>query len=146
LYFKSKISAEQFMSGYLRLFSQTNLQTAYNVWPQFIRTVQNQETKYELDAVFLKSLKSNLPKKVRRMLKQSNSLINSSNKYSDFLNTLLNIIEDQLEKRIEEGALSIRKKVRMDKERIFQMIEVIRHVKTPEMARMKFGTNFGISP
>lgn len=26
------------------------------------------------------------------------------------------------------------------------MIEVIRHVKTSEMARLKFGTNFGISP
>lgn len=34
----------------------------------------------------------------------------------------------------------------MDKERIFQMIEVIRHIKTSEMARLKFGTNFGINP
>lgn len=34
----------------------------------------------------------------------------------------------------------------MDKERIFQMIEVIRHIRTSEMARLKFSTNFGISP
>jgi hypothetical protein len=134
------------MSGYLKLFKPAGLQTAFNVWPQFIRTVQNQETKYELDAIYLKTLKNTLPKKVSRHLSQSNSLINTSNRYSDFLNTLLEIIEEQLERRIESGALSIRKKVRMDKERIFQMIEVIRHVKTPEMARLKFGTNFGISP
>jgi hypothetical protein len=34
----------------------------------------------------------------------------------------------------------------MDKERIFQMIEVIRHIKTPDMAKLKFGTNFGMTP
>lgn len=52
------------MSGYLKLFKENNLSTAYNVWPQFIRTVQNIDTKHELDAVYLASLKSNLPKKV----------------------------------------------------------------------------------
>jgi hypothetical protein len=64
LYYKSKISANEFIESFLKLFKPEMQLTAYNIWPQFIRTVQNQETRHELDAVYLQALKSNLPKKV----------------------------------------------------------------------------------
>lgn len=137
-YMKNKISVDEFITSYLSLFSKDNLELAYKIWPQFIRTVQNSDTREELDRAYLKIYK-NLPKK-------NNSLVNSSKKYSDLFAQFQKVVEKALEKRIESGGLNIRKKVRMDKERIFQMIEIIRHVKTAELAHIKFGTNFGLAP
>ena len=33
----------------------------------------------------------------------------------------------------------------MDRERILQLVEILRRVSTPEMAKLKFSTNFGLS-
>ena len=33
----------------------------------------------------------------------------------------------------------------MDKVRIFQLIEILRRVRTNEMAKLKYSTNFGVS-
>jgi hypothetical protein len=33
----------------------------------------------------------------------------------------------------------------MERERISQLIEILRRVRTPEMAKLKFSTNFGVS-
>lgn len=32
----------------------------------------------------------------------------------------------------------------MPKERIFQLIEILRHVRTSEMGKLKFASNFGL--
>ena len=48
-------------------------------------------------------------------------------------------------KRIKMNLISLKNKNIMDKSRIFQLIEIIRRVKTVEMPKFKFLTNFGVS-
>lgn len=49
--------------------------------------------------------------------------------------------------KIKKKELNINKKkeITMDKERIFQLTEILRHVKTQDMGKLKFAVNFGLS-
>lgn len=39
----------------------------------------------------------------------------------------------------------MKKRIKMERQRIFQLIEILRRVKTNEMSKLKFITNFGLS-
>ena len=109
---KKKLGAKEFLEGFLKLFSSKR--TAYNVWPQYIRTVQNQATREELDEVYLKSLKT--------LTKRVPTMANTASRYSDFMSCLLSEIEINMESRIVEGPMNIKKGVRIDRTRIYQII------------------------
>lgn len=44
------------------------------------------------------------------------------------------------------GTLNIRNKIKIDKARIFQMIEILRHMRPVDMIKLKFAANFSILP
>jgi hypothetical protein len=44
------------------------------------------------------------------------------------------------------GSIDIRKTIKIDKARIFQMIEVLRHMRAIDMVKLKFASNFSIMP
>ncbi|EAR97810.3 zinc finger, C3HC4 type (RING finger) protein (macronuclear) [Tetrahymena thermophila SB210] len=92
----------------------------------------------ELDDVYMAQIKL-LPAK-------NQNLINSSTTYKEFFSKFRTIIEDQLSSRIKSGALKLNlKDLKMDRSRRFQLIEILRRVKTKEMAKLKFISNFGVS-
>ena len=99
--------------------------------------MQNEETQRELDDV--------LYSEIRKLPTQKENLLTMSLKYSDLMNNLLKYVEDNIINRIKAKILSLKNKKIMEKSRIFQLIEISRRVKTMEMAKFKFLTNFGIS-
>lgn len=54
-------------------------------------------------------------------------------------------MEDNIMSRIKNNMIGLKNRKFMDKSRIFQLIEIIRRVKTNEMVKFKFLTNFGVS-
>lgn len=52
---------------------------------------------------------------MKKLPAKVDSLINTSERYSDFFDKLLRIVEEHIQKRIESGDINIRKKVKMDK-------------------------------
>lgn len=73
-------------------------------------------------------------------------MINSSSTYKQFFNLFRKIIEEQLSLRIRSEKLKLTlKDLKMDRSRRFQLIEILRRVKTKEMAKLKFISNFGVS-
>lgn len=72
-------------------------------------------------------------------------MINESKTYSEFLGRVKSEIEINILKRIETSKLDLAKKYKMDKSRVIQLSEILKRVSIPEMAHIKFGTNFGIS-
>lgn len=82
---------------------------------------------------------------IRKLPVQNENILTKSMKYSDLIKNLLSLVEESLINRIKQKIISLKSKKFMDKSRIFQLIEIIRRVKTNEMARFKFLTNFGIS-
>jgi len=75
--------------------------------------------------------------------KNENSLIKTSNKYSDFFSKFLKEVEKNIESRIVNGKISIKKSVTKDKARLYQIVGVVRRIKIHEMAKLKFASNFG---
>ena len=69
------MSAKDFLSHFLSLMKKISLKQAYEIFPHFIRTVQNESIKLELDHEYVLSLKE-LPSKY-------NSLLSSCEKYGD---------------------------------------------------------------
>lgn len=76
---------------------------------------------------------------------QNETILNSSERYSDFFKRLRDEIEKNITYRIENKLLSLHEKQKMDKERIVQVIEILRRVNTQEMAKLKYSTMFGVS-
>lgn len=59
---------------------------------------------------------------------------------------LTDFIEKNIILRIQSESLNIRKKIKIDKARIFQMIEILRHMRAVDMIKLKFAANFSILP
>lgn len=53
-------------------------------------------------------------------------------------------IENNIEYRIKQNILSIKKPLKRCKQRLFQILGVVRRLKIQEMARFKYATNFGV--
>lgn len=77
----------------------------------FLRTIQNENTSRSLDIEYLKELKR-LPKKIP-------CLINTVESYSDFFKRFREEIEKNIIHRIESKRISMKKRIKMDKSRIY---------------------------
>lgn len=64
--------------------------------------------------------------------------------YSDLFKAFIQELETNIENRIKNKTLSIKKPVKRCKERLFQIMGVVRRLKIEEMAKFKFAPNFGI--
>ena len=71
----------------------------------------------------------------------------SSKTHSELLHKLKEKFEENIIKRIETGNFDINdnKKYSMEQLRAFQLIEILRRVKTEEMSKLKFMSNFGVN-
>ncbi|KRX00136.1 hypothetical protein PPERSA_10635 [Pseudocohnilembus persalinus] len=134
LFFKKKISPEQFFKDFIDLCGPT---VGYRLFPVFVRTIQNEYTAKELDKLYLHEI-GKLPKKHKNM-------INTQESYSQFLQFFLRELEENIINRIETKRLSLKKRIKMERSRVYQLVEILRRVKTPEMAKLKFLSNFGLS-
>ncbi len=106
------------------------------VFPHYIRTVTNDDLKEELNSHFVRALKK-IPSK-------HGNLLNKCECYGDLFKTFISELEANIEHRIKSKHLSIKKPVKRCKERLFQIMGVVRRLKIEEMAKFKFATNFGI--
>lgn len=122
---------------YKAFFFISSISKTFKYFPEFIVTIQNEVTQKELDEA--------LYNEIRKLPVQKENLLTKSLKYSDLINNFLFFVEDDLVTRIKKKILDLKNKNLMEKSRIFQMIEIIRRVKTLEMAKFKFLINFGIS-
>lgn len=86
-----------------------------------------------------------LHSEIRKLPRQKENLLTKSLTYSELINNILIKVEENIISRIKNKILSLKNRNIMDKSRIFQLIEIIRRVKTIEMAKFKFLTNFGVS-
>jgi hypothetical protein len=110
--------------------------SGYLIIPHFIRTITNEDMKIDLDQAFVRALKK-LPSKTESILMRCEH-------YSDLSKLIMKEIEANIEYRIQKGKLSIKKPVKRSKERLFQIMGVVRRLKIQEMAKFKFSTNFGL--
>jgi hypothetical protein len=133
-YTTGKITAEEFFRKLKEIFGKKSI---FKYFPYFIATIQNEETQKELDAVLLTE--------IRKLPKQKENLLTKSLKYSDLVNNFVKLVEDNIMSRIKNNMIGLKNRKFMDKSRIFQLIEIIRRVKTNEMVKFKFLTNFGVS-
>ena len=106
--------------------------------PFYIATVQNSATKEELDQELLKSL--------RKLPRKKESLVYQSENYGGLLSSLRNCLDEALVKLIEKREIQLKNKEKIEKGRVFQLIEIIRRIKTEEMGKFKFLSNFGVQP
>lgn len=147
-YTTGKITAEEFFRKlkeifgkksvfYYKIFIFIDFSQIFKYFPYFIATIQNEETQKELDAVLLTE--------IRKLPKQKENLLTKSLKYSDLVNNFVKLVEDNIMSRIKNNMIGLKNRKFMDKSRIFQLIEIIRRVKTNEMVKFKFLTNFGVS-
>lgn len=81
-----------------------SLRCGYEIFPHFIRTFQNENSKRELDEEYVYMLK--------QIKSKSDSLLVSSHLYSDLFFCLMKEIEKSIESRIVEGKLSIKKPIK----------------------------------
>jgi hypothetical protein len=116
--------------------SNVSLKSAYHIFPHYIRTVANDDFKEQLNDVFVRALKK-VPSKYTNILSKCE-------RYSDLFKFLLKEIEDNIEYRIKNAKLSIKKPIKRSKERLYQIIGVVRRLKIEEMAKFKYATNFGV--
>ena len=72
-------------------------------------------------------------------------MINTSQTYSDFFDFFRSEIEENIVHRIVTKRLNMKRRIKMDRLRIFQLIEILRRVKPQDMSKLKFITNFGLS-
>jgi hypothetical protein len=133
---KRQIKPIDFFEEFLKLMKGVSLKSAYLVFPHFIRTMTNEDLKIEINEIFVRALKK-IPSKY-------DNLINKCENYSDLFKALLKELETNIEGRIRSKNLSIKKPVKRCKERLFQIIGVVRRLKIEEMAKFKFANNFGI--
>lgn len=116
--------------------SNVSLKSAYHIFPHFLRTISNDDLKEELNALFVDEMKK-IP------FKNSN-IISQSKLYSDLFKSFIKEIESNIEYRIKNKILSLKKTVKRGKEKQFQIIGVVRRLKIEEMARFKYACNFGV--
>ncbi|EGR30194.1 zinc finger protein, putative [Ichthyophthirius multifiliis] len=135
---KKKCSAQQYFEVFERLCGKN---IALRVLPLVIASLNN--TKYE---VLQKELDEVYISEVKKLAKKHNTLINSSNTYKEFFTLFRSELENQLTERIVNQELKLNAKaLKMERSRRFQLIEILRRIKTKEMAKLKFVTNFGVS-
>ncbi|CAD8054407.1 unnamed protein product [Paramecium primaurelia] len=132
-----KISAENFVNSFINMFEpKTGLRLI--TFYMAMKDVRDNKPFWKiLDDAYLKELKA-LPRR-------NNPIIMICKTYSELFIKLLDELNRNLIKRIEDGDLVNYQDTIMPKERIFQLIEVLRHVKTSEMGKFKFALNFGLS-
>jgi hypothetical protein len=113
-----------------------SLRSAYMVFPHYIRTVTNDDLKEELNGLFVRALKK-IPSK-------HDNLLNKCECYGDLFKAFIRELETNIERRIQSKSLAIKKPVKRCKERLFQIMGVVRRLKIEEMAKFKFASNFGV--
>lgn len=59
---KRQMSSADFIQNFYTIMKKVSLKTAYEVFPHYLRTVQNEDAKEELELEYLKTLKKILPK------------------------------------------------------------------------------------
>ncbi|CAK87927.1 unnamed protein product (macronuclear) [Paramecium tetraurelia] len=135
LFETDKMSAEHYVNSFIQMFEpKTGLRLI--TFYMAMKDVKDQFSKI-LDDAYIKQLKA-LPRR-------NNPIIIVCKTYSELFIKLLEELNKNLIKRIEDGDLVQYQDTIMPKERIFQLIEVLRHVKTSEMGKFKFALNFGLS-
>ena len=113
--YSEKISAEAFLDKLENIFGKKQI---LNFMPFYLCTIQNSKTQIELDQTLLEKLKK-LPRKI-------NNLILKSEKYSDLLRDLRVFVDNSILDRIKLGKIDKKWKMKIEKGRIFQLIEIIR--------------------
>lgn len=73
------------------------------------------------------------------------SLTNSSSKYSEMFLALIKRIDEEIFRRLASKMLNPYEKVKMDQKIHYQMIQVLKRLKSEDMIKMKFAANFGTS-
>lgn len=101
---RKNISCKEFLASFLELMKKASLRCGYEIFPHLIRTFQNENSKRELDAEYVHALK--------QIKSKSDSLLVSSHLYSDLFFSLQKEIEKNIESRIVEGKLSIKKPIK----------------------------------
>ena len=56
------------------------------------------------------------------------------------------MVEENILARIKEKKFNVDNDIKIEKSRTFQLIEILRRVKTEEMVKLKFLPNFSVSP
>ncbi|CAK59149.1 unnamed protein product (macronuclear) [Paramecium tetraurelia] len=133
---QERYDPENFTTDFIRLFE---LKTGLRLITFFMAMRELKERKdlwKKVDDVYFKEL--------QRLPKKNNSIIMQCKTYSELFLKLLDELNINLACRIEKGELKNYADTAMPKERIFQFIEVLRHVKTQEMGKFKFALNFGL--
>lgn len=64
---KRQMSSEEFINNFYNLMKKVSLRAGYEIFPHYIRTVQNEDAKDELDYEYTKTLKK-IPAKTKCML------------------------------------------------------------------------------
>lgn len=116
--------------------SSASLKSAYNIFPHYLRTVTNEDLRNTLNDIYLEYLK--------KIPFQNENLISKCQNYSDLFSIFLKDIEDNIESRIRDKTLNIKKQVKRGKERQYQIIGVVRRLKIEEMSKFKYSANFGV--
>ncbi|CAD8180779.1 unnamed protein product [Paramecium pentaurelia] len=133
---QDRYSAENFVSDFIRMFELKTGLRLITFYMAMRDVKENININKILDDAYFKELQK-LPKK-------NNSIIMQCKTYSELFLRLLDELNLNLVQRIENGNLKNYADTIMAKERIFQFIEVLRHVKTEEMGKFKFALNFGL--
>lgn len=104
---KRHLSAEAFVHHFLEMMKKVSLRAGYEIFPHLIRTFTNEHAKVELDQEYARSLKK---------LKMKHScLLSRCQTYGDLFRALVKELEINLEHRIVEGSLSIKKPIVREK-------------------------------
>ncbi|CAD8190995.1 unnamed protein product [Paramecium pentaurelia] len=133
---QDRFNAEKFVSDFIKMFElKTGLRLI--TFYMAMRDVKENKNKWKIldDAYF---------KELQKLPRRYNSIIMNCNTYSELFLKLLDELNKNLVQRIETGELKNYADTIMPKERIFQFIEVLRHVRTQEMGKFKFALNFGL--
>ena len=133
-YNKGKINEHKFLRDFLGLCGEY---IGFRLFQLYLRTIQNEATQTKLDLAYLREV-SKLPKKIP-------NLVNTVETYSEFFKKFREEIEQNISHRIETKRLSMKKRIKMERSRIVQLIEILRRIRTHEMAKLKFAINFGLS-
>ncbi|CAD8114779.1 unnamed protein product [Paramecium sonneborni] len=137
LFESEKISAENFVSSFIKMFEPKTGLRLITFYMAMNDVRENKGLWKILDDAYLKEIQA-LPR-------INNPIIIICKTYSELFIKLLNELNKNLIKRIEDGDLVNYQDTIMPRERIFQLIEVLRHVRTSEMGKFKFALNFGLS-
>ncbi|CAD8095675.1 unnamed protein product [Paramecium sonneborni] len=134
---QDRYSAEHFVSDFIRMFELKTGLRLITFYMAMRDVKENRNIWKILDDAYFKEL--------QKLPKRNNSIIMNCKTYSELFLRLLDELNKNLAQRIEKGELKNYVDTIMAKERIFQFIEVLRHVRTSEMGKFKFALNFGLS-